>query len=77
MRVDIVNELWYLELIMIVSSEAFAFAVLSIMFVWFYLVAHFKSIFLAIVSTFLIIFSFPLSQLFTEGVLRSTFFGDI
>ena len=65
MQVYVVNELWYMELIMIVSSEAFYFAVLSILFVWVYLVVYFKSIFLAVISTFLIVFSFPLSQIFT------------
>jgi hypothetical protein len=52
-----------------------SFSGLSIMFVFSYLTYHLGSFFLAYIGIILILFSFPLTVLVTEGILGVTFFN--
>lgn len=44
------------------------FAVVSVVFVFFYFIIHMKSKFLSAIGTSIILFSFPLTVCFTEGI---------
>ena len=52
-----------------------SFAVFSVLFVFIYMIIHLRSLFLALVGMMLILLSFPLTVLITEGLLRSTYFS--
>ena len=52
-----------------------SFAVFSVLFVFIYMIIHLRSLFLAIVGMMLILLSFPLTVIITEGLLRSTYFS--
>lgn len=52
-----------------------SFAVFSVLFVFVYMIIHLRSLFLALVGMMLILLSFPLTVLITEGLLRSTYFS--
>ena len=52
-----------------------SFAVFSVVFVFIYMIIHLRSLFLALVGMMLILLSFPLTVLITEGLLRSTYFS--
>lgn len=54
-----------------------SFSGLSIMFVYGYLTYHLGSLFLAWIGIVLILFSFPLTVLVTEGIFRVTFFCQL
>ena len=45
-----------------------AYAVFSVLFVFFYIMFHLKSLFLAWISMLLILFSFPVSYLIYSGI---------
>ena len=49
----------------------------SVLFVFVYLVYHLRSFFLGMISMSLILFSFPLTQIFCEGVFKVTYFGNL
>lgn len=73
----IVNKNWAMHVIQLYQYKSVGFLIMPISFVFCYLVYHLNSFFLAFVSTTLIIFSFPLSLLITEGIFKATFYGDI
>ena len=54
-----------------------AYAGLSMMFVFCFFIIHLKSFFLAFMAIVLIILSFPLSMLVSEGILGVTFFSSL
>lgn len=51
------------------------YAIFSVMFVFVYMYYHLKSTFLAIIAMLIILLSFPLTVLITEGILRSSYFS--
>ena len=51
------------------------YAIFSVMFVFVYMHYHLKSTFLTIIAMLLILLSFPLTVLITEGILRSSYFS--
>lgn len=53
------------------------FAVFSVVFVLLYLIYHLKSLFLGLISIFLILFSFPLTQIICKGIGQITYFGQL
>jgi len=59
------------------SMDDTGFALFSIMFVFGYLTYHLGSFFLAYIGVVLILLSFPLTVLVTEGILRVTFFNSL
>lgn len=60
----------------LVKSDV-AYAVFSVMFVQAYFVFHLRSFFLATIGVILIIFSFPLTSIICEGVLRITYYSNL
>jgi len=54
-----------------------SYAALSMMFVFVFFIFHLKSLFLAFTGIMLIIFSFPLTVMITEGILGCTFFSNL
>ena len=54
-----------------------AFFGFSLMFVYTYMVIHLKSFFLALLGTLLILLSFPLTSLISQGVFRVTYFSNL
>ena len=53
------------------------YAILSIMFVFSFLVYHLRSLFLAIIGMVLILFSFSMTQIICEGLFQITYFGNL
>ena len=53
------------------------YAAFSVLFVFGFLWYHLRSLFLACIGMSLIIFSFPLSLIVCEGVLRVTYLGNL
>ena len=51
------------------------YAIFSVMLVFVYMYYHLKSTFLAIIAMLIILLSFPLTVLITEGILRSSYFS--
>lgn len=58
-------------------SNDMAFAVFSVMFVIFYFIFHLESCFLAMVSILLIGFSFSMSAIIYQGMLRITYMSNL
>jgi len=53
------------------------YAMFSVIFVFIVFCIHLKSLFMAFMSIVMILFSFPLTVMITEGVLRCTFFSSL
>mmetsp|Transcript_2148 Transcript_2148/g.3212 ORF Transcript_2148/g.3212 Transcript_2148/m.3212 type:complete len:259 (+) Transcript_2148:706-1482(+) len=64
------------ELMEVVLGDALK-ALFSMAFVFFYLVFHLKSKFLALIGVSIIVISFPITLLLTEGVFRVTYLGSL
>ena len=62
------EELMQQEFMLLIDKDTF-FAVFSVLFVYFYLNIHLKSIFLATIGIVMILFSFPISAIIYQGVL--------
>ena len=54
-----------------------SFSVFSVMLVYCYCMFHLQSFFLSTVGIFIILLSFPLTTLITEGIFRVTFFSSM
>lgn len=61
----------------LLSMEDTSYAGFSIMFVFGYLTYHLGSCFLSAIGVVLILLSFPMTVLVTEGILRVTFFNSL
>jgi len=53
------------------------YAVFSVAFVFFYLIYHLGSIYLAFIGIIIILFSFPVTSLFYRGLLKCYYFGSL
>ena len=66
-----------LELFIALILQDLLFAFISIAFVFCYFIYHLKSKFLATVGTTIILFSFPLTLIVTEGIGQVTYIGAL
>ena len=57
----------------LVDGDTF-FAVFSVLFVYFYLTVHLKSIFLGTFGIIMILFSFPITAFIYQAILRVTYY---
>ena len=60
----------------LVKTDTF-FAVYSVLLVYAYMIFHLQSIFLSTVMMTLIVFSFPITALVTEGIFRVSYFSSM
>ena len=60
----------------LVNTDTF-FSVYSVMLVYSYMIFHLQSLFLSTVMMLLIVFSFPITALITEGIFRVTYFSSM
>ena len=54
-----------------------SFSAFSVIFVFFYMIFHTRSVFLSIIGIFMILFSFPITTVLTEGIIRITYFSSL
>ena len=54
-----------------------SFSVFSVIFVFFYMIFHLKSLFLSTIGIFMILFSFPITTVLTEGIFQVTYFSSL
>ena len=60
----------------LVANDTF-FSVYSVLLVYGYMIFHLQSVFLSTTMMVLIVFSFPITALITEGVFRVTYFSSM
>ena len=60
----------------LVKNDTF-FSVYSVLLVYAYMIFHLQSLFLSTVMMMLIVFSFPITALVTEGIFRVTYFSSM
>jgi len=75
--VEVFDEVFFENLFLKQLMKDTSWAILSIIFVVCVFIVHLRSVFLAMISMMLIIFSVPLTAMITEGVLGVTFFGQM
>lgn len=66
-----------MELFLALIIQDLLFAFVSIAFVFCYFIIHLKSKFLALVGTTIILFSFPITVIITEGIGGVTYIGAL
>lgn len=54
-----------------------SFSAFSVIFVYFYMMFHTRSLFLSTIGIFMILFSFPITTVLTEGIFRITYFSSL
>jgi predicted RND superfamily exporter protein len=52
-------------------------AVFSMLFVFIYFIMHLQSLMLATIGIFMILFSFPVTAVINEGILRNTYYSSL
>lgn len=54
-----------------------SFSAFSVIFVFFYMMLHTRSVFLSTIGILMILFSFPITTVITEGVFRIYYFSSL
>ena len=54
-----------------------SFSAFSVIFVFFYMIFHLRSLFLSATGIFMILLSFPITTVITEGLIRITYFSSL
>ena len=77
LSVNLVGQLPLMEKFQELINNDGGFAMFSVIFVFITFCIHLKSFFLAFIGIMIILFSFPLTVMITEGILRCTFFSSL